>query len=62
MSKKSLAYENPGWPDAELYGDHPVTDRTALVAGGLSPFGEEIFPIPASQLGYIHPYTVINRG
>lgn len=61
MSKNDIALENPGWPDAEAYGDHPVTDRTALVAGGLSPFGEVTFPIPAADLDYLHPYTVINR-
>lgn len=58
--KKELTYENPGWPDAERFGDTPVTDRSALVAGGLSPFGEETFPLPAGRLNYIHPDTKIN--
>lgn len=59
-AKKNLTYDNPGWPDAS-FGEHPVTELAALVAGGLSPFGQETFPVPQAQLNYIHPYTVVNR-
>lgn len=58
-AKKNLTYDNPGWPDAS-YGEHPVTELAALVAGGLSPFGQETFPLPQERLGYTHPHTVIN--
>jgi len=59
-AKKNLTYTNPGWPDAS-FGEHPVTELSALVAGGLSPFGQETFPLPHDQIDYIHPYTVVNR-
>ncbi|MGN0102074.1 hypothetical protein [Dietzia sp. CH92] len=58
-AKKNLTYDNPGWPDAS-FGEHPVTELAALVAGGLSPFGQETFPLPQEELGYIHPHTVVN--
>ena len=58
--KKELTYENPGWPDAERFGETPVTDRSALVAGGLSPFGQETFPLAPERINYIHPNTVIS--
>ncbi len=60
MAAKKLTYDNPGWPDAS-FGEHPVTDRSALVAGGLSPFGQETFPLPAHEINYVHPHTVINK-
>ena len=34
-----------------------VTDRT----GASSPFGELVFPLPAEDLPYVHPVTVVNR-
>lgn len=60
MAAKKLTYDNPGWPDAS-FGEHPVTELAALVAGGLSPFGQEIFPLPQEHLGYLHPETVVNK-
>jgi len=59
-AKKNLAHDNPVWPDAS-FGEHPVTELAALVAGGLSPFGQETFPLPQERLGYLHPETVVNR-
>lgn len=53
-------FDNPGWPDAS-FGEHPVTELSALVAGGLSPFGEERFPLAPEDVNYVHPYTVPNR-
>ena len=38
-----------------------VTELAALVAGGLSPFGQETFPLPQERLGYLHPETVVNK-
>lgn len=59
MAAKKLTYDNPGWPD-DSFGEHPVTELAALVAGGLSPFGQEIFPLPQERLHYVHPETVVN--
>ncbi|MFN3338165.1 MAG: hypothetical protein ACK40Z_00570 [Dietzia sp.] len=60
MAAKKLTYDNPGWPD-DSFGEHPVTELAALVAGGLSPFGQEIFPLPQERLNYVHPETVVNK-
>ena len=60
MSANKLQFDNPGWPDAS-FGEHPVTELSALVAGGLSPFGQDTFPIPPGDVLYVHPYTVINK-
>jgi hypothetical protein len=27
----------------------------------LSPFGDVVFPVPADDLPYVHPVTVVNR-
>lgn len=59
-AKKNLTYDNPGWPDAS-FGERPVTELAAFVAGGLSPFGQETFPVPRERLFYVHPYTVVNK-
>ena len=34
-----------------------ATDRT----GALSPFGDLTFPLPADDLPYVHPVTVVNK-
>ena len=34
-----------------------AADRT----GALSPFGDLAFPLPADDLPYVHPVTVVNR-
>ncbi|MDX2356824.1 hypothetical protein [Dietzia sp. PP-33] len=60
MAAKKLTYDNPGWPD-DSFGEHPVTELAALVAGGLSPFGQEIFPLPQRRLDYVHPDPVVHR-
>ncbi|KAA0021223.1 hypothetical protein [Antrihabitans cavernicola] len=61
VNKSKKGYVDPGWPQLE-HGDHAVTELSSTRAGGLSPFGEETeFPLPADQLPYVHPYTVINR-
>ena len=53
-------YIDNGWPTRNPQ-DHPVSELAADRAGALSPFGTVIFPVPASELPYIHPVTVINR-
>ncbi|APT84289.1 hypothetical protein [Corynebacterium aquilae] len=60
VEKKS--YVDPGWP-AHTPGDgHPVTELVSKVAGASSPYGDEVvFPVPSEQLGYVHPYTRINK-
>ncbi|MBB3039382.1 hypothetical protein [Hoyosella altamirensis] len=58
--KKKNMYVDPGWP-AVADGDHAVTELSSDRAGGLSPFGETTFPLPAEELHYVHPYTVVNR-
>lgn len=52
-------YVDNGWPqtDGELAVSELRTDRT----GALSPFGEVVFPLPAEELPYLHPVTVVNR-
>ena len=60
VEKKS--YVDPGWPTHVAGGGHPVTELVSKVAGASSPYGDEtIFPVPASQLGYVHPYTKVNK-
>lgn len=53
---------DPGWP--ELSGDEKaVTELSSNRAGPLSPFGELLrLPLPVSDIAYVHPYTVPNRG
>ena len=41
-----------------------AVDLSELVAdrvGALSPFGETTFPLPADELPYLHPVTVVNK-
>lgn len=51
-----------GWP--ELPEDQKaVTELSSNRAGNLSPFGELLaLPLPVSDINYLHPYTVPNRG
>lgn len=58
--KKSKRYVDPGWPDLPP-GEHAVTELSSTTAGALSPFGDLQFPLPAEDLPYLHPTTVINR-
>jgi hypothetical protein len=53
-------YVDNGWP-ASGEGDHPVSELVADRTGALSPFGEITFPVPADELPYIQPVTVINK-
>ncbi|WP_173010056.1 hypothetical protein [Mycolicibacterium sp. P9-64] len=53
-------YVDPGWP-ATAEGDHAVSELATDRTGALSPFGEITFPLPADELPYTHPVTVVNR-
>jgi hypothetical protein len=53
-------YVDNGWP-AGGDDDHAVSELAADRTGALSPFGEVTFPLPAEDLPYTHPVTVINR-
>jgi hypothetical protein len=53
-------YVDPGWPEHED-GDHAVSELAADRTGALSPFGDIAFPVPADELPYTHPITVVNK-
>lgn len=59
MEKKG--YVDPGWPAEVPGGGHYVTEFTAKFVGANSPYGDIEFPVPAEELGYVHPYTRINK-
>lgn len=57
-AKKS--YVDAGW--VELADGKPaVTELISQTAGGSSPWGDIRVPVPADELPYVHPHTVINR-
>lgn len=53
-------YVDNGWPTRDP-DDHPVSELAADRVGALSPFGDTEFPVPAGDLPYVHPVTVVNR-
>jgi hypothetical protein len=53
-------YADNGWPTRDPE-DHAVSELAADRVGALSPFGDVTFPLPATDLPYLHPVTVINR-
>lgn len=55
-------YVDPAWPDHDPSEGHVVTELIAPHAGASSPWGDHNeFPVPAETVGYLHPYTRINR-
>ena len=54
-------YVDNGWPELDGEDDHAVSELATDRTGALSPFGEITFPVPADQLPYIHPITVVNK-
>lgn len=52
---------DPEWPAGASDKEHPVSELASDRQGSLSPFGDEVFPLPADKLPYEHPVTVINR-
>lgn len=59
--KKKKQYVDPGWPTHADGDDHPVSELAADRTGALSPFGDLTFPLPADDLPYTHPVTVVNK-
>jgi len=53
-------YVDNGWPTTDS-DDHPVSELASDRTGALSPFGDLVFPLPANDLPYLHPVTVVNR-
>jgi hypothetical protein len=53
-------YVDNGWPTTDP-DDHAVSELATDRTGALSPFGEVTFPVPADDLPYVHPVTVVNR-
>jgi len=53
-------YVDNGWPVHDGDG-HAVSELAADRTGALSPFGDLTFPLPAEDLPYTHPVTVINK-
>lgn len=61
VKKSKKPYVDNGWPQVED-GDHAVTELSSTRSGGLSPYGDHTeFPVPADELPYVHPHTVVNR-
>ena len=54
-------YVDPGWPEINGDDDHAVSELATDRTGALSPFGDLTFPLPADDISYIHPVTVINK-
>ncbi|HKN95668.1 MAG TPA: hypothetical protein VJX10_01025 [Pseudonocardiaceae bacterium] len=52
---------DPEWPGDTYERGHAVGEFTADRQGSLSPFGDELFPLPQDKVPYTHPETVINR-
>ena len=53
-------YVDNGWPTRDP-DDHAVSELAADRVGALSPFGDLEFPLPAADLPYLHPVTVVNK-
>jgi len=51
---------DPHWPSTPD-GKPPVSELASSHQGALSPFGDVTFPLPADELPYRHPVTVINK-
>ena len=55
-------FVDPAWPEHNPADGHVVTELISKLAGASSPWGDEKeFPVPAEDLGYLHPYTRIQR-
>ncbi|MCQ9353545.1 hypothetical protein NQ015_10990 [Corynebacterium sp. 153RC1] len=58
---KKNGYVDPGWPKHVPGDGHAVTELISKVAGANSPYGDIEFPVPVEELGYVHPYTRVNK-
>jgi hypothetical protein len=52
---------DPKWPGETYEHGHAVGEFTSDRQGSLSPFGDELLPLPQDKVPYTHPVTVINR-
>jgi hypothetical protein len=59
--KQKKQYVDNGWPEVNGDDDHAVSELATDRTGALSPFGELTFPLPADELPYTHPVTVVNK-
>jgi hypothetical protein len=59
-NERKTRYVDNGWPTTDP-DDHPVSELATDRTGALSPFGEVEFPVPSTDLPYLHPVTVVNR-
>jgi hypothetical protein len=57
---RKTRYVDNGWPATDP-DDHAVSELATDRTGALSPFGDVEFPVPADDLPYVHPVTVVNR-
>jgi len=39
----------------------PISELAADRTGALSPYGDLTFPLPADEVPYTHPITVVNK-
>lgn len=60
VAEKKTRYVDNGWPTRDP-DDHAVSELAADRVGALSPFGDITFPLPAADLPYLHPVTVVNK-
>jgi hypothetical protein len=60
VAQKTHRYIDNGWPTRDPE-DHPVSELASDRVGALSPFGDVTFPLPATDLPYVHPVTVVNK-
>jgi hypothetical protein len=58
--KGKARYVDNGWPATDP-DDHAVSELASDRTGASSPFGDVDFPVPADDLPYVHPVTVLNR-
>jgi hypothetical protein len=57
---RKTRYVDNGWPTTDP-DDHAVSELVTDRTGALSPFGELEFPLPSTDLPYLHPVTTVNR-
>jgi hypothetical protein len=59
--RQKTRYIDNGWPALDGDDDHAISELAADRTGALSPYGELEFPLPADELPYTHPVTVVNK-
>lgn len=59
--RQKKQYVDPGWPVLDGDDDHAVSELATDRTGASSPFGDLTFPLPADDIPYVHPVTVVNK-